>query len=112
MNNATEIVHGVKITDYMLYAKYRWKHRLVRWLFDDPRFDRTVNETVQSTNHLCFSPQFYFILTYYSWGIILIILALTVLVRAPMNPFEDPALGYVILMQYLVNRVLDKIVKL
>jgi hypothetical protein len=112
INNATEIAHGVKIYDYMMYAKYRWNNRLVRWLFDDPRFDKSVNETVQSTNHLCFCPQYYFILTYYTWGIILIILAITVLIRAEINPLEDPAFVYFVMQQFLANRVLDKVIKI
>ncbi|EER13736.1 hypothetical protein Pmar_PMAR013628 [Perkinsus marinus ATCC 50983] len=46
MNHATELAHGVKIYDYMLYAKWRWRNRLTRWLFDDPRFDQSIGEQV------------------------------------------------------------------
>jgi hypothetical protein len=79
VNHAIEISHGTCIYDYMIYAKYRWKNRLVRWLFDDPRFDRTINETLQSCNHLCFSPQYYFMVSYYSWGTIMLLMSYTVM---------------------------------
>ena len=96
----------------MMYAKYRWRNRLTRWLFDDPRWDRTVNETVQSVNHLCFSPQYYFIMTYFTWGIVLQLLAITIFCRAEQNPLADPALFYFIFQQALANKVLDKLVRL
>lgn len=111
LNNAVEISQGVKIFDYMMYAKYRWRNRLVRWMFDDPRFDRTVNETVQSVNHLCFSPQYYFIQCYFTWGIVLKILAVTIMCRAQFNPLEDPAFGYFVAQQFFANRMLDKLVR-
>merc|ERR1719230_2576394 len=90
MNHATEVAHGVKIFDYMLYAKFRWRNRLTRWLFDDPEMDTSVAEPLQSVNHLCFSPQFYFIETYYSYGMLMVLVALTILIRWQYNPFDDP----------------------
>ena len=111
MNHATEIAHGVKISDYMVYAMWRWDNRLTRWLFDDPRFDMSISESVQSINHLCFSPQFYFIVSYYSWGIILMILAYTMLLRAVFNPFADPFFLFLIISQFLLNRILDWVVR-
>merc|ERR1719230_2349572 len=86
MNHATEVAHGVKIYDYMLYAKFRWRNRLTQWLYDDPRMDQSIAEPLQSVNHLCFSPQFYFIETYYTWGLLLMMTALTTLLRADQNP--------------------------
>jgi len=107
MNHATEIAHGVQIYDYMLYAKFRWRNRLTQWLFDDPRMDESVAEPLQSVNHLCFSPQFYFIETYYTWGILLVMVAMTILIRWDANPFEDPALAIFIVQQVICNRVMD-----
>ncbi|CAK0820555.1 unnamed protein product [Prorocentrum cordatum] len=111
MNHATEVKHGVRIYDYMLYAKWRWNNRLTRWLYDDPRMDESIAEPLQSVNHLCFSPQFYFIECYYSWGILMLLLALTTLLRNGMNPFDDPAMFYFVVQQFAVNRILDRIVR-
>jgi hypothetical protein len=110
MNHATEMAYGVRVYDYMIFAKWRWKNRTTRWLFDDPRFDDSISPSVQSANHLCFSPQFYFITSYYSWGIILVMMGLTSLLRKQHNPFGDPAFFYFIGQQYLINRVLDSII--
>lgn len=111
MNHATEVAHGVRIYDYMLYAKWRWKNRLTRWLFDDPSMDQSIAEPLQSANHLCFSPQFYFIETYYSWGMLMLLFAVTILVRWEMNPFDDPALGFLVLQQLVCNRVMNKVIE-
>merc|ERR1719265_2064105 len=90
MNHATEMSYGVRVYDYMIYAKWRWRNRATRWLFDDPRFDDSVSPAVQSANHLCFSPQFYFITAYYSWGIVMVLLGVTAILRYQFNPFADP----------------------
>jgi hypothetical protein len=110
MNHATEMAYGVRVYDYMTFAKWRWKNRTTRWLFDDPRFDDSISPSVQSANHLCFSPQFYFITAYYSWGIILVLMGLTSLLRYAHNPFGDPAFPALCLQQFGINRTLDTII--
>jgi len=110
MNHAVEIKDGVKIYDYMLYAKMRWRNRLYRWLFDDPQMDKSIAEPLQSVNHLAFSPQFYFIETYYSYGMLMLLIAVTILLRYSMNPFDDPMMFYFIIQQILCNILLNKIV--
>jgi len=110
MNHAVEMKDGVKIYDYMLYARQRWHNRLYRWLFDDPAMDRSIAEPLQSVNHLAFSPQFYFIETYYSWGMLMVLVAMTILLRWQMNPFDDPALGFFCVQQVVCNVFLDKII--
>jgi len=110
MNHATEMAYGVRVYDYMVFAKWKWKNRTTRWLFDDPRFDQSISPVVQSANHLCFSPQFYFITSYYSWGIILVLMGMTSLLRYEHNPFGDPAFPMFVVQQYFINRVLDSVV--
>lgn len=111
MNHAVEMKENLKIYDYMQYSKLRWKNRLWRWLYDDPQMDKSVAEPLQSVNHLAFSPQFYFVETYYSWGMLMLLLAITVLLRWEMNMFDDPALWFFILQQLICNRLLDKIIR-
>eukprot|EP00933_Yihiella_yeosuensis_P060769 TRINITY_DN63553_c0_g1_i1.p1 TRINITY_DN63553_c0_g1~~TRINITY_DN63553_c0_g1_i1.p1 ORF type:complete len:1498 (-),score=364.61 TRINITY_DN63553_c0_g1_i1:92-4261(-) len=110
MNHATELANGVRIYDYMLYAKWRWRNRVTRWLFDDPRFDQSIAEPLQSVNHLAFSPQFYFIETYYTWGVLLALMSVTIFLRWNANPLDDPFLFYFAFQMYLLNRFLDKLV--
>eukprot|EP00929_Paragymnodinium_shiwhaense_P093182 TRINITY_DN5330_c0_g2_i1.p1 TRINITY_DN5330_c0_g2~~TRINITY_DN5330_c0_g2_i1.p1 ORF type:complete len:6836 (+),score=1501.21 TRINITY_DN5330_c0_g2_i1:1561-20508(+) len=110
MNHATEVAHGVRIYDYMLYAKFRWTNRLTQWLYDDPRMDQSVAEPLQSVNHLCFSPQFYFIESYYTWGMLMVMLAVTTLLRWSYNPFDDPAFWFFIIQQLVCNQIMDKII--
>merc|ERR1719420_1346909 len=111
MNHATEMAYGVRVYDYMIFAKWRWKNRTTRWLFDDPRFDDSISPSVQTANHLCFSPQFYFITAYYSWGIVMVLLGVTALLRYQFNPFADPVFCMYILQQYVCNRILDSVIQ-
>eukprot|EP00927_Polykrikos_kofoidii_P032251 TRINITY_DN27535_c0_g1_i1.p1 TRINITY_DN27535_c0_g1~~TRINITY_DN27535_c0_g1_i1.p1 ORF type:complete len:1110 (+),score=252.25 TRINITY_DN27535_c0_g1_i1:164-3331(+) len=111
MNHATEVAHGVRIYDYILYAKFRWRNRLTQWLYDDPRMDQSIAEPLQSVNHLCFSPQFYFIEAYYTWGMLMAMLAVTTVLRWHYNPWEDPTLAFFIVQQLICNRVMDKLIR-
>lgn len=112
MNYGTEIKHGVRIYDAMLYAQYRWRNRLNQWLFDDPRMDESVAEPLQSVNHLCFSPQFYFMEAYYTWGMLLIMIAVTIMLRATYNPFDDPTFIYFVVQQAVCQTIMTKVTRL
>ncbi|CAE7571315.1 unnamed protein product, partial [Symbiodinium pilosum] len=111
MNHATELQNNVRIYDYMLYAKWRWRNRVTRWLFDDPRLDLSIAEPLQSVNHLAFSPQFYFIETYYTWGMLVGLLAITIFLRKAMNPLDDPALFIMVGQMILLNYILDRLIR-
>ncbi|CAE7714386.1 unnamed protein product [Symbiodinium sp. CCMP2592] len=111
MNHATELQNNVRIYDYMLYAKWRWRNRVTRWLFDDPRLDLSIAEPLQSVNHLAFSPQFYFIETYYTWGMLVSLLSITIFLRKSMNPLDDPALFIMVGQMILLNYILDRLIR-
>ncbi|CAJ1355006.1 unnamed protein product [Effrenium voratum] len=111
MNHATELQNNVRIYDYMLYAKWRWRNRVTRWLFDDPRLDQSIAEPLQSVNHLAFSPQFYFIETYYTWGMLVSLLSITIFLRKNMNPLDDPALFILVGQMFLLNYLLDRLIR-
>eukprot|EP00439_Symbiodinium_sp_Y106_P033984 s1865_g4.t1 len=109
--SATELQNNVRIYDYMLYAKWRWRNRVTRWLFDDPRLDLSIAEPLQSVNHLAFSPQFYFIETYYTWGMLVSLLSITIFLRKSMNPLDDPALFIMVGQMILLNYILDRLIR-
>jgi len=111
MNHITEVVHGVRIYDSLAYAMFRWRNRLTQWLLDDPRMDESIAEPLQSINHLCFSPQFYFVCAYYTWGIFHVMAGMVTLIKNEFNPFDDPLFLLIVAFQLSVNRVLDKTVK-
>ena len=111
MNHATELQNNVRIYDYMLYSKWRWRNRVTRWLFDDPRLDQSIAEPLQSVNHLAFSPQFYFIETYYTWGMLVLLLSITVFLRKSLNPLDDPALFILVGQMFLLNYLLDRMIR-
>eukprot|EP00435_Cladocopium_sp_Y103_P014104 s1122_g3.t1 len=81
------------------------------WLFDDPRLDQSIAEPLQSVNHLAFSPQFYFIETYYTWGMLVLLLSITVFLRKHLNPMDDPALFVLVGQMFLLNYLLDRMIR-
>ncbi|CAE7586807.1 unnamed protein product, partial [Symbiodinium sp. CCMP2456] len=81
------------------------------WLFDDPRLDLSIAEPLQSVNHLAFSPQFYFIETYYTWGMLVSLLSITIFLRKSMNPLDDPALFIMVGQMILLNYILDRLIR-
>ncbi|CAK9051719.1 Cyclin-A1-1 (G2/mitotic-specific cyclin-A1-1) (CycA1 [Durusdinium trenchii] len=84
---------------------------LASWLFDDPRLDQSIAEPLQSVNHLAFSPQFYFIETYYTWGMLVSLLSITVFLRKELNPLDDPALFLLVGQMFLLNYLLDRMIR-
>jgi hypothetical protein len=111
MNHITEVVHGVKIYDALAYAMFKWRTRLTQWLLDDPRMDESIAEPLQTVNHLCFSPQFYFVCAYYTWGIFHVMTGMVTLIKNNFNPFDDRLFLLIVPFQLFVNRVLDKTIK-
>lgn len=96
--NVQEIFHGWPIYAYMEFAKHRFANRTVRWKGHDNRLDETLNPALQSIDQLCFSSQFYFVNGFFAYGLIFVILGITMLLRQAetYNPFSDPLTPVVI----------------
>ena len=54
--------------------------------------DRSVQHSFRSLDALCFSSQYYFIISLTTWGIIFLYLGFTSIMRSYYNPFADPTL--------------------
>ena len=86
-----EIVHGYRIYDYFTYCNYRFNCRQTRWLTNAP-LDKAIIHSFRSLDALCFSSQFYYLVSLISWGIIYLYLGVTSMIRNDHNPFADPTL--------------------
>jgi hypothetical protein len=88
-----EMTHGYRTYDYLTYCNYRVQIRTKKWL-GAQNLDKSINHLFRSVDGLCFSSQFYFTTSITSWGILLLYLGFTTMIRANYNPFADPTLVY------------------
>nr|CCA19102.1 conserved hypothetical protein [Albugo laibachii Nc14] len=88
--NTMELVREWKIYEYFSYLRHCFITRIKRWQLHYTKMDQNLHPTFQSLSLLCFSSQFYFLITLYSWGILLCVLSITMFLRADYSPFGDP----------------------
>ena len=86
-----EITQGYRIYDYFTYCNYRFNVRQQRWL-TTAALDRSIVHSYRSLDQLCFSSQFYYLISLSTWGIIFLYLGVTCMIRNNHNPFADPTL--------------------
>ncbi len=102
-----------QVYEYMKYCRHRYSKRLFRWKASDPHDDETLKASLRLTDLLCFSSQYYFILSFSACGAMFLILALQILLRQtdnvkdynPYNPFGDKMLPFVILIVFAFCKV-------
>lgn len=87
--NTMELLRGWKIYEYFSYMRHCFATRVKRWQLHHTKMDQNLHPTFQSLSLLCFSSQFYFLITVYSWGILLCVMSITIFLRADYSPFGD-----------------------
>ena len=88
--NAIELFHSWKLYDYIHYQNYRFSVREHRWILRSQVVDESISQPLQSVDLMCFSPQFYFVVTLAALALIEILLGLQTLIRKEFNMFADP----------------------
>ena len=66
--NCQELIHGWKVYDYVSYQKYRFSVRETRWMMDSKVLDESIAESMQTLDLMCFSSQYYFVISLYTVG--------------------------------------------
>jgi hypothetical protein len=74
--NMKEWYLRIPIHDYLDYIRFRFYSRKARWKGYEPFKNRSIKRELQSLDQLCFSSQFYFVMTIYVSGMSQIILGL------------------------------------
>ena len=105
--NTLELVHGWKIYDYIAYQKYRFSVRDYRWILRNEMLDESIDQEMQTLDLMCFSSQYYFILTITGYSSFLIQVAIEMFLRRSFNPFGDPQLIYICIVVLLFCTVLQ-----
>jgi hypothetical protein len=101
-----ELFHGWKIYDYLLFARYRFSQRETKWRGHEDSLDACIDAAVRSIDHLCFSSQFYFMMTIHVNSIIYLVIGIEMINRASYNLFGDPATPIILCKSFLVVLIL------
>ena len=91
-----EIVRGIRLFDYFTFAAFRYKTRLTNWINNHWPLDRSISSAWRSIDSMCFSSQFYFAITISTWGILLLMFGLIIILNNACPIFQDPYLFYYI----------------
>jgi hypothetical protein len=109
--NTQELIHGWKVYDYISYQKYRFSVREHRWMLHSTLLDESISEGFQTLDMLCFSSQYYFIMTLFTFGMMFIILAMVIYLRNNYNPFADPIACLLIVLMIIGGELLGMFLK-
>eukprot|EP00599_Poterioochromonas_sp_BG-1_P003191 CAMPEP_0173133270 /NCGR_PEP_ID=MMETSP1105-20130129/630_1 /TAXON_ID=2985 /ORGANISM="Ochromonas sp., Strain BG-1" /LENGTH=1788 /DNA_ID=CAMNT_0014044913 /DNA_START=1672 /DNA_END=7038 /DNA_ORIENTATION=+ len=90
LHNCQELIHGWKVYDYLSYQRYRFSVREYRWMLRNPVVDESISEEFQTVDLLCFSSQYYFLITMFSFGMVMMSYNIEAFLRQEYNIFGDP----------------------
>ena len=95
-----ELYHGWKVYEYLVYSRYRFLQRETRWKGMEEALDECIEESLRKMDQMCFSSQYFLMLSTFALGLIYLMMAFEVFLRANYNPFSDP--GFVMLFVVIV----------
>ncbi|KAJ1421385.1 hypothetical protein B484DRAFT_481157 [Ochromonadaceae sp. CCMP2298] len=95
-----ELFHGWKIYEYLVYSRYRFLQRECRWKSMENSLDECIEESLRRLDQMCFSSQYYLMLTVQVNGIIYVIFAYECWLRSEYSPFSDS--GFFLLAAFLM----------
>jgi len=88
--NSQELFLGWRVHEYLKYARYRFANRTARWKGLELHVDESIEPALRSTDQLCFSSQWYFVLTLTAGGGVMFLLAICMLIQIQSyDPFSD-----------------------
>ena len=77
--NTQELAHGWKVFDYISYQNYRFNMRDARWTMESRAVDGSLSEYLQTVDMLCFSSQYFFVVSVHVWGVLLMLLGIVIM---------------------------------
>lgn len=97
-----ELYHGWKIYDYLIYTRYRFLQREARWKGLEDSLDECIDESVRTLDQMCFSSQYYMMMTVHVNGITMFVLGMQMILQANYNFFGDRIAPVVVLVAYAI----------
>eukprot|EP01029_Cantina_marsupialis_P013339 TRINITY_DN2955_c0_g4_i3.p1 TRINITY_DN2955_c0_g4~~TRINITY_DN2955_c0_g4_i3.p1 ORF type:complete len:2510 (+),score=474.52 TRINITY_DN2955_c0_g4_i3:87-7616(+) len=105
LHNVQELFHGWKIYDYLVYTRYRFSQREMRWKGLEDSLDECIEEGMRTLDQMCFSSQFYLMSALHTTGLMFIILAAEIMIRSDYNMFGDPAMLIIVPFVVIVCKI-------
>ncbi|CAM9243358.1 unnamed protein product, partial [Choristocarpus tenellus] len=96
IHGVLELFHGWKIYDYLVYTKYRFLQRETRWKGLEDSLDECIDESMRTLDQMCFSSQYYMMMTILVNGIVYFVLGVQMMIRKKYNMWGDPMLVLVV----------------
>merc|ERR1711988_319866 len=102
---SVELYHGWKVYDYLVYSRYRFLQRETRWKGMEDSLDECIDEELRKLDQMCFSSQYYMMMTMSMNGVIYVVFAVEIWIRTLYSPFTDTGfatLSMVLIVCYLL----------
>jgi len=96
LHGCNELYHGWKLYDYLIYTRYRFLQRECRWKGLEDSLDECIDESLRTLDQMCFSSQYYMMMTIHVNGIFMFALGVEMMLRAEYNMFGDQAILVII----------------
>ncbi|CAN0150107.1 unnamed protein product [Laminaria digitata] len=81
IHGVLELFHGWKIYDYLVYTRYRFLQRETRWKGLEDSLDECIDESMRTLDQMCFSSQYYMMMTVHVNGIVYFVLGVQMMIR-------------------------------
>lgn len=95
--NIVEWYFKLPVHDYLDYLHFRFASRTSRWKGNEENPNRQVSQNLVTLDQLCFSSQYYFVITIYTFGMVELMLGIQILLNYPdYNAFSDIAVLMII----------------
>jgi hypothetical protein len=91
IHSCNELYHGWKIYDYLVYTRYRFLQRECRWKGLEDSLDECIDESLRTLDQMCFSSQYYMMMTIHVNGIFMFVFGVEIMLRAQYNFLGDQA---------------------
>jgi hypothetical protein len=91
IHSCNELYHGWKLYDYLIYTRYRFLQRETRWKGLEDSLDECIDESLRTLDQMCFSSQYYMMMTIHVNGMFMFGLGMEMMLRAEYNFIGDQA---------------------
>ena len=88
-----ELYHGWKVYEYLVYSRYRFLQREVRWKGMEDSLDECIEDDLRKMDQMCFSSQYFTMLTVQFTGITFIVQAFEIYFRFGPGGNTGPNVG-------------------
>lgn len=95
-HSCNELYHGWKLHDYLIYTRYRFLQRETRWKGMEDSLDECIDESLRTLDQMCFSSQYYMMMTIHVNGIFMMSLGIEFMLSVNYNFLGDQAVLVII----------------